>query len=83
MDGDMKKLEDDPRSAVLRFADKAEKEPRIFGTAYKQTQPVPVFQPHPTDDEEAQHIDALAGDAQRRERARLEAERLAEKRKRM
>lgn len=83
MDGDIKKLEDDPRSAVLRFAEKAEKEPRVFGAAYKATQPVPVFQAHPTDEEEAQHVDALAGDAQRRERARLEAERLAEKRKRM
>lgn len=77
--GDIQKLNDDPRTAVLQYADKSEGQ--FFGKAYKDTQPLPVFQPHPTDEEEAEHAAALAADAHKRERARQEAEKQAERKR--
>lgn len=79
IDVDVHQKDHDPRQEVLKYAEEAEKNPKIFGAAYKATQPVPVFQSHPTDEEEAEHADAIAADAQRRERSRMEAERQAEK----
>uniref|UniRef100_A0A061QZ94 Wd repeat-containing protein 70-like n=1 Tax=Tetraselmis sp. GSL018 TaxID=582737 RepID=A0A061QZ94_9CHLO len=43
--------EEDPRESILRHAGEAETEPRIFGSAYGETQPKPIFA-DVSDDEE-------------------------------
>lgn len=41
----------DPREALLKYADKSEKEPLFFGSAYKTTQPKTIFQAEEEDDD--------------------------------
>lgn len=43
-------MEEDPREAILKYAEVAEKDPQIIAPAYAQTQPKPIFQE--SDDEE-------------------------------
>ncbi|GIK00413.1 hypothetical protein Aspvir_004436 [Aspergillus viridinutans] len=47
--------DEDPREALLKYAEKAEKDP-IFTKAWKETQPVPIFR-ELSDDEEEQEPD--------------------------
>lgn len=43
-------MEEDPREAILKYADAAAKDPKFIAPAYAQTQPEPVFAK--SDDEE-------------------------------
>ncbi|KAG5232226.1 hypothetical protein OIU76_004930 [Salix suchowensis] len=45
-------MEEDPREAILKFADAAEKDPKYIAPAYAQTQPDPVFAKSDSEDEE-------------------------------
>lgn len=36
-------MEEDPREAILKYADVAAKEPKFIAPAYAETQPAPVF----------------------------------------
>lgn len=45
-------MEEDPREAILKYADVAAKDPKYIAPAYAQTQPAPVFQESDSDDEE-------------------------------
>ncbi|KAK4281344.1 hypothetical protein QN277_012852 [Acacia crassicarpa] len=47
-------MEEDPREAILKFADVAAKDPKFIAPAYAQTQPEPVFQTSDSDEEEKQ-----------------------------
>ncbi|TVU30443.1 hypothetical protein EJB05_22067 [Eragrostis curvula] len=44
-------MDEDPREAILKYADAAEKEPKFIAPAYSQTQPKPIFQESDSDDE--------------------------------
>ncbi|KAE8701407.1 putative aromatic amino acid decarboxylase [Hibiscus syriacus] len=45
-------MEEDPREAILKYADVASKEPKFIAPAYAQTQPEPVFAKSDSEDEE-------------------------------
>ncbi|KAF7818481.1 WD repeat-containing protein 70 [Senna tora] len=45
-------MEEDPREAILKYADVAAKDPKFIAPAYAQTQPEPVFQKSDSDEEE-------------------------------
>ncbi|KAF5459434.1 hypothetical protein F2P56_023380, partial [Juglans regia] len=45
-------MEEDPREAILKHADAAEKDPKYIAPAYAQTQPEPVFAKSDSEDEE-------------------------------
>lgn len=45
-------MEEDPREAILKYADVAAKDPKYIAPAYAQTQPAPVFQESDSEDEE-------------------------------
>lgn len=45
-------MDEDPREAILKYADAAEKEPKFIAPAYAETQPKPVFADSDTEDEE-------------------------------
>ncbi|ESW34615.1 hypothetical protein PHAVU_001G166600 [Phaseolus vulgaris] len=45
-------MEEDPREAILKYADVAEKEPKFIAPAYAETQPKPVFAKSDSEDEE-------------------------------
>lgn len=45
-------MEEDPREAILKYADVAEKDPKFIAPAYAQTQPEPVFAKSDSEDEE-------------------------------
>ncbi|KAG6735705.1 hypothetical protein POTOM_061644 [Populus tomentosa] len=45
-------MEEDPREAILKYADAAEKDPKYIAPAYAQTQPDPVFAKSDSEDEE-------------------------------
>ncbi|CAK9133431.1 unnamed protein product [Ilex paraguariensis] len=44
--------EEDPREAILKYADVASKDPKFIAPAYAQTQPEPVFAKSDSEDEE-------------------------------
>ncbi len=51
--------EEDPRDALLKYADGAQQNPVFFGEAYKKTQPKPIFQQETDElDEKVQKITA-------------------------
>lgn len=45
-------MDEDPREAILKYADVAAKEPKYIAPAYAQTQPEPVFQKSDSEEEE-------------------------------
>lgn len=45
-------MEEDPREAILKYADAAAKNPKYVAPAYAQTQPQPVFEASDDEDEE-------------------------------
>nr|CAD1836061.1 unnamed protein product [Ananas comosus var. bracteatus] len=45
-------MEEDPREAILKYADAASKDPKYIAPAYAQTQPEPVFAKSDSEDEE-------------------------------
>lgn len=45
-------MEEDPREAILKYADVAEKDPKYIAPAYSHTQPEPVFAKSDSEDEE-------------------------------
>ncbi|GER24974.1 WD repeat-containing protein [Striga asiatica] len=45
-------MEEDPREAILKYADVAAKDPKFIAPAYAQTQPEPVFAKSDSDEEE-------------------------------
>lgn len=45
-------MNEDPREAILKYADVAAKEPKYIAPAYAETQPAPVFQASDSEDEE-------------------------------
>ncbi|XVF32310.1 hypothetical protein REPUB_Repub17cG0071000 [Reevesia pubescens] len=45
-------MEEDPREAILKYADVAAKDPKFIAPAYAQTQPEPVFAKSDSEDEE-------------------------------
>ncbi|KAF2292673.1 hypothetical protein GH714_026631 [Hevea brasiliensis] len=45
-------MEEDPREAILKYADVAAKDPKYIAPAYSQTQPEPVFAKSDSEDEE-------------------------------
>ncbi|TYG62662.1 hypothetical protein ES288_D07G249600v1 [Gossypium darwinii] len=45
-------MEEDPREAILKYADVAEKDPKFIAPAYAETQPEPVFAKSDSEDEE-------------------------------
>ncbi|XP_057548839.1 uncharacterized protein LOC130827205 isoform X1 [Amaranthus tricolor] len=45
-------MEEDPREAILKYAEAAEKEPKFIAPAYAETQPKPVFAESDNEDEE-------------------------------
>lgn len=44
-------MEEDPREAILKFADVAAKDPKFIAPAYAETQPEPVFAKSDSDEE--------------------------------
>jgi WD repeat-containing protein 70 len=44
-------MDEDPREAILKYAEAAEKEPKFIAPAYSKTQPKPVFQESDSEDE--------------------------------
>ena len=47
-------MEEDPREAILKYADVAANDPKFIAPAYAKTQPEPVFQASDSDEEEKQ-----------------------------
>lgn len=45
-------MEEDPREAILKYADVAAKDPKFIAPAYADTQPEPVFAKSDSEDEE-------------------------------
>lgn len=45
-------MDEDPREAILKYADVAAKDPKFIAPAYAETQPEPVFQKPDSEDEE-------------------------------
>ncbi|XP_020591411.1 WD repeat-containing protein 70 [Phalaenopsis equestris] len=45
-------MEEDPREAILKYADAAAKDPKFIAPAYAETQPKPVFAESDSDDEQ-------------------------------
>lgn len=45
-------MEEDPREAILKYADAAAKEPKFIAPAYAETQPKPLFAESESEDEE-------------------------------
>ncbi|KAI0498659.1 hypothetical protein KFK09_019549 [Dendrobium nobile] len=45
-------MEEDPREAILKYADAAEKDPKFIAPAYAETQPKPVFAESDSDEEQ-------------------------------
>ncbi|XP_062205671.1 uncharacterized protein LOC133907616 [Phragmites australis] len=45
-------MDEDPREAILKYADAAEKDPKFIAPAYSETQPKPVFAESDSDKEE-------------------------------
>lgn len=45
-------MDEDPREAILKYAEVAEKEPKYIAPAYAETQPKPVFQESDSEDED-------------------------------
>lgn len=45
-------MDEDPREAILKFADVATKDPKYIAPAYAETQPKPVFAKSDSDEEE-------------------------------
>ncbi|XP_027177491.1 WD repeat-containing protein 70 [Coffea eugenioides] len=45
-------MEEDPREAILKYADVAEKDPKFIAPAYAQTQPAPVFAKSDSEEED-------------------------------
>ncbi|WOH01818.1 hypothetical protein DCAR_0521203 [Daucus carota subsp. sativus] len=45
-------MDEDPREAILKYADAAEKDPKFIAPAYSQTQPEPVFAKSDSEEDE-------------------------------
>lgn len=45
-------MEEDPREAILKYADAAAKDPKFIAPAYAQTQPEPVFAKSDSEEED-------------------------------
>lgn len=45
-------MDEDPREAILKYADVAAKNPKFIAPAYAETQPEPLFQKSDSEDEE-------------------------------
>lgn len=45
-------MEEDPREAILKYADAAQKDPKFIAPAYAQTQPEALFAESDSEDEE-------------------------------
>ena len=45
-------MDEDPREAILKYAEAAEKDPKFIAPAYAETQPEPVFADSDKEDEE-------------------------------
>ncbi|KAJ7531036.1 hypothetical protein O6H91_14G029800 [Diphasiastrum complanatum] len=45
-------MDEDPREAILKYADAAAKDPKYIGPAYAETQPEPIFQASDSEEEE-------------------------------
>lgn len=45
-------MDEDPREAILKYADVAEKDPKFIAPAYSQTQPEPVFAKSDSEEDE-------------------------------
>lgn len=45
-------MEEDPREAILKYADVATKDPKFIAPAYAETQPEPVFAKSDSEEEE-------------------------------
>lgn len=45
-------MDEDPREAILKYADVAAKDPKYIAPAYAATQPEPVFAKSDSEDEE-------------------------------
>lgn len=45
-------MEEDPREAILKYADAAAKDPKFIAPAYAATQPEPVFAKSDSEDDE-------------------------------
>lgn len=45
-------MEEDPREAILKYADVAAEDPKFIAPAYAQTQPKPVFAKSDSEDED-------------------------------
>jgi hypothetical protein len=45
-------MDEDPREAILKYADVAAKEPKFIAPAYAETQPEPLFAKSDSEDEE-------------------------------
>ncbi|KAM2042087.1 hypothetical protein ACFX16_035819 [Malus domestica] len=49
-------MDEDPREAILKYADVAAKEPKYIAPAYAQTQPETVFAKSGSEDEKRSHL---------------------------
>lgn len=45
-------MEEDPREAILKYADAAAKDPQFIAPAYAETQPEPVFAKSDSEEED-------------------------------
>lgn len=45
-------MDEDPREAILKYADVAAKEPKFIAPAYAQTQPEPIFEKSDSEEED-------------------------------
>lgn len=45
-------MDEDPREAILKYADVAKKDPKFIAPAYAETQPQPVFAKSDSEDED-------------------------------
>ena len=45
-------MDEDPREAILKYADMAAKDPKFIAPAYQKTQPEPVFAKSDSDEED-------------------------------
>jgi len=44
-------MEEDPREAILKYADAAAKDPKFIAPAYAATQPEPIFEKSDSEEE--------------------------------
>lgn len=57
-------MDEDPREAILKYADVAAKNPKFIAPAYAETQPEPLFQKSDSEDEEKQRYACLCRSVQ-------------------